>query len=588
MADAHRFATSSPVAPEAARPAVKPLAPAPEARPTDSEQTTFPTLIVGSLDGAKGGIASGIGRRLAAWTRRNRTDLFIVGGLVLVIAVVHGVGMNANPAPVDDEGTYVAQAWSVVSRHSLTPYTYWYDHPPLAWLLLAGWSWVTHGFRPGQAALEAGRQFVLLSQLISAGLLYLIVRRLALARPWAVAAVILWGLSPLTVLYGRQVYLDNLALPWLLGAFALALSPRRGLWALSGAGALMAGAVLSKETFLIFLPALGWQVWQQSDRRTRAFCMTGFLVGFGLVLVVFPLYALLKGELFPGQGHVSLYDAVWFQVFGRQSNGSIFSSGTQAHGLVTGWLDTDPWLLGAGTVMLPVSLLLRRVRPLAIAYLIGVLVGIRGGYLPQPYVIALLPLATVVTIAGLAWGAARLGDAFSAIRRRWASRRHDPASARRVASGAAALGALGVFVVGAVPAWAHDDHAAMTSDAWGPYRQAEAWIEANVSPSSRILTDDTMFVDLVQHGFTGHLQVVWFYKLGFANNLDPSVARSLPGGWKDFNYVIETPSMRGAVTTDPQKETEVADAIKHSTVVIRFGSGPEEIDVRRVQNGGKR
>ena len=37
----------------------------------------------------------------------------------------------------DDEGTYASQAWSVTHLRALAPYTYWYDHPPLGWLVLS-------------------------------------------------------------------------------------------------------------------------------------------------------------------------------------------------------------------------------------------------------------------------------------------------------------------------------------------------------------------------------------------------------------------------------------------------------------------
>ena len=518
----------------------------------------------------------------AQWVRRNQVDLVIVAALILVVGLVHGIGMNASPAPVDDEGTYVAQGWAVVARHALTPYTYWYDHPPLGWILIGVWGWFTHGFRPGQLAVVTGREFILVTQLVATALVYLIGRRLGLSRLGSAAAVLAWALSPLVVDYGRQVYLDNVALPFLLGAFALALTPRRGLWALSAAGALLGAAVLCKETFLVFLPALAWQAWQQTDKRTRAFCLTGFLVGLAVVLVGYPLYALLKGELLPGPGHVSLFDAIRFQLSGRQSSGNVFNATSQAGSQVRGWLHLDPWLLGAGTVLLPVAIWVRRLRPVGVAYLIGLLVGVHGGYLPEPYLIALLPLAALVAVGGVAALAGALPPGRGALGER--RPRHRMATVR-MAVVLAAAGA--VTVVGVAPAWARADRSIMTTDAWGPYRQAEAWVEANVSHQSRILVDDTMWVDLEQHGFDHHLQVVWFYKLGFANNLDPSVARSLPGGWKDFRYVIVTPSMRGALVDNPRQETEVQDAISHSSVVARFGTGTAEIDIRRVNNGGR-
>ena len=67
----------------------------------------------------------------------HRTSLALVLGLLIVAGVVHATGMARAPQRVDDEGTYVAQAWAVQHWRTLGHYTYWYDHPPLGWLLLA-------------------------------------------------------------------------------------------------------------------------------------------------------------------------------------------------------------------------------------------------------------------------------------------------------------------------------------------------------------------------------------------------------------------------------------------------------------------
>src|SRR5207244_2562581 len=72
---------------------------------------------------------------------------------------------------------------------------------------------------------------------------------------------------------------------------------------------------------------------------------------FVLATLAYPLYASLKGELLPGHGHVSLFEAVRFQLFTRPSTGSAFSPSSVSRQLIDGWLRTDPWLLGVGTVL---------------------------------------------------------------------------------------------------------------------------------------------------------------------------------------------------------------------------------------------
>lgn len=505
-----------------------------------------------------------------AWVRKHRVSLIVLSCLLVVVGIVHGVGMSRTPLPVDDEGTYMAQAWAVQVRHTLTPYTYWYDHPPVGWIQLAGWTWVTHAFSGSALAIVAGRRIMLLYALVDAALLYLIARRLRLSRLWASVAVLALALSPLAVDYQRMVYLDNLAMPWLLASFALALTPRRRLWTFGAAGACLATAVLSKETMLIFLPALVYQVWQRAHRTTRAFCVTATVAVFALIVAVYPLLAVLKGELLPGPGHVSLATAIHFQLSGRQGTGNPFNPTSQAHSLVAGWLRLDPWLPLAGLICLPVGFSVRRYRPLAVAEAIALLDVLRGGYLPVPYVIGILPFAALLVAA--------TGSTLSGLVH-WTSERRAWAAVKAgMLVGAAA--ALLAFVI---PAWASGLHTQMTQNQVAPTTQAETWVEQHVPRSNRLLVDDTVWVDLVDHGFDRPYGVVWFYKLGYVNQLDPSVRRILGGGWHDFQYVIETPSMRAAIAgSGAQALPQVAAAVDHSVPVVSFGSGVDTITVRRI------
>ncbi len=508
-----------------------------------------------------------------AWLRRHRVSLVVLTALLVVVGIVHGVGMTRMPGPVDDEGTYMAQAWTVQVRHALTPYTYWYDHPPVGWVQLAGWTWVTHAFNGAGLAVVAGRRIMLVYALADAALLYLIARRLRLSRAWSSVAVLAFGLSPLAVDYQRMVYLDNIAMPWLLGAFALALTPRRRLWTYGASGACFAIAVLSKETMLLFAPALLYQVWQRSHRSTRAFCVTALASVFALMAAMYPLLALLKGELLPGPGHVSLSSAVAFQLDGRQGTGSPFNRMSQAHSLVAGWLHLDPWLLVAGAVCVPIGLSVRRFRPVAVAQGVALLGVVHGGYLPVPYVVSLLPFGALL----LAAAGSTLGSTA-----RW---RRD----HRLRSGLLTVVLLccaGAVLADLTPAWASGLRTQMTHDEMAPTARAESWVEQDVPHTDRLLTDDTVWVDLVTRGFDRPFGVVWFYKLGYVNNLDPSVSRKLGGGWRDFQYVVVTPSLRAALagggsSTLPQ----VAQAVAHSTPAATFGAGSDQIVVRRIHPG---
>jgi 4-amino-4-deoxy-L-arabinose transferase-like glycosyltransferase len=494
-------------------------------------------------------------------------SLTVAAGVLIVAALVLGVGIQHYPGFSDDEGTYVAQAWAVRDQGSLAHYTYWYDHPPLGWLQLAGMTWLLSPLLHSGSAVADGRTVMLIPALCSAALLFVLARRLGFRRSFAAAAVLLFVLSPLAIASLRMVFLDNIATPWVLAAFVLAASPERRLWAYAGSGICFAIAVLTKETSLLVLPGLVVAVSQGVDRRTRAFCLTAFATMLGLGLLVYPLFAVLKGELLPGAGHVSLLEALRFQLYGRASTGSALTAGTFSRQLVSSWLSLDAWLLLLGIAALPVGLWIRRLRPAAVALGCLVVMGLRPGYLPQPYVVALLPFCALLVMgaADAAWGFTRgLG-------------------LRRASIAAAALY---VALIAFGRTWYAADGYAMTENQTGPVLAAQRWIPRHIDHRARVLVDDTMYVDLVRSGFAPRFGAVWFYKLDFTTNLDPSIVRHLPQGWRAFDYVLSTDVIRSALTQNPSSLSEVRLALAHSRPVVTFGAGSRRVEIRRITGVG--
>jgi hypothetical protein len=394
------------------------------------------------------------------------------------------------------------------------------------------------------------------AKVASAALLYLLGRRLGFGRVAAAAAVLLFGLCPLGLGLQRMVFLDNLAVMWTLAALALAVSPRRSLAATAGSAVCFGLAVVTKETILVLAPALLVALWRNASPQTRRYGIPLFLTLFGGLLLFYPLYALLKNELFEGPGHVSLLWAVKWQLFGRPPSGSILDPASGSRGVLRFWFDQDPWLLVGGALLTPVGLWFRRTRAVALALGIQVAMLFRGGYLPYPYVIAMVPFAALV-VAGVAdqlWCAA--GGA-------------DRAVVRRAGRAAVALAvAAGLVVV--APAWGRGLEQAMTEDHSQPPRQALAFVLANVPPRSRLLVDDNLWTDLVRNGFNPN--PIWFYKL----DLDPAIRGSSPGRWRDIDYIV----LGALPPTILQDLPLVTAAIKHSEVVASYGDG--EITIRRV------
>ncbi|MFF4748770.1 ArnT family glycosyltransferase [Streptomyces sp. NPDC002514] len=512
--------------------------------------------------------------RPPARLRSSRSDLLLCGLLLAAILVVQGWNISAYPTFSDDEGTYLAQAWAVQQGEGLAHYTYWYDHPPLGWLQIALLTWIPSALDPGVMTVGTMRLAMLLVSGVSAVLVYVLGRRLALPRWAAALGMALIGLSPLAVVLQREIFLDNIAVMWLLLAFCLAASPSRHLWHHFGAGLAAAAGVLTKETMLIVLPALLVTMWRHSHRDTRKFALTGAVTACALAGFSYPLFALLKGELLPGSGHVSLWDGITYQL-SRPGSGFILDPSSGSYAVFHSWLYYDRVLpLGglAGALLLLVtwrwSVTARALAGPALTVAILAAMALRpNGYLPAMYIIGALPFLALV----LAGGAASVTHAVL-------RRRRSEHEKRYVTGGRYALAAVLAVAAGAhvVPQWYDGDRTAVTADANAPYRQASAWLSTEVDDpaDTRVLVDDALWLDLVHAGYEPGLGAIWFYKA----DLDPAVTKTMPHGWRDIDYVVASPTVR----RDARDLPNVRAAIQHSTPVATFGTGADRIEIRQI------
>ncbi|OUM43336.1 hypothetical protein B8W73_05325 [Arthrobacter agilis] len=496
------------------------------------------------------------------WSRvHGRAPLFLMPTLLLA-GIVQAWNMAGSPQRIDDEGTYVAQAWAITNLGELAHYTYWYDHPPLGWIQLAGYAQLTGAFERWDTAVMAGREAVLVATLISTALLWLLGRKIGLSRAMATGAALLFALSPLALQFHRTVYLDNIATPWLLGALILAMSRKHQLAGFVGAAVVFGVAVLTKETYLLALPLVGFVMYRSAWPATRRYTLSVattmlVLVGFGYIL-----FAAVKGELIPGSNRVSLIDGIAFQLSSRASSGSVTDPDSLISRTFTMWWQLDQVFILAGIAASLVALFIRKFRPYAVLVLALVVFMFRpGSYLPVPYIIMLLPFAALLVAGVTSWAFSRL--------------RHGSSVGR--AGGVAIMMALILAVVTAVPLWATQLRGFLLSDLDQPTAQAQAWLESNVPRSNRLIIDDAMWVDLVRSGFERD-NVIWYYKM----DTDADVIDASPEGWRDSDYIVTTDSMR----TFPQQFPQVNEALQNSEVVASFGTGAQTVDIRRIYPEG--
>ena len=507
--------------------------------------------------------------QLRATVRRHRVSLVWLAPLLLVAGVVHAWGMYTYPNWIDDSGTYLAQAWAVQYRHSLAHYTYWYDHVPGGWIQMAVWSALTNGFNRHRSAMAFGYECMLIAKVAAAGIMFALARRLGYRRPAAAASVLLFALCPLVLVYSRWIYLDSIVVPWILLALYLAYSPRRSLWAGIGTGVAFAIAVLSKETSLVWAPAVAWAMLQNGDRRNRHVVWAVSAAVSVAMMSLYPLYAVFKNELLEGPGHVSLEWTVKWQLFERGSTGSVLHPGA-GRDLFLGWLAYDKYLLLTGLAMIPLGFCYRRLRPVTLALLIQALMLCRDGYLPVMHVINLTPFAALLVpgVLDAIGGSPGLVSKGRRERRPRSRRSALVMGSRRAVPAVAVLTAFAILVA---PAWAASLRQMMTVREKPAFHQAVLWLAGNVKRDKTIVVDDSEWVDLVHnHGFR---PPIWVYKL----DLDPAVRRPLRR--IDYIAVDDTLWKLGEAR---EKFPSLFLARKHARRVAAFGRGDDRVTIWKV------
>ncbi|ABD12617.1 hypothetical protein ThrDRAFT_03496 [Frankia casuarinae] len=473
-----------------------------------------------------------------------------VGAAVVACALVHAVNLDGWPGRFnEDEGTYAAQAYALRYWGRLAHYTYWYDHPFGGWAQIAAYAWVTDAFGRGATGVSAAREFMLWVHVASCVLVYLFARRLDVRRPYAVTAVALFSLSPLALWFQRMVFLDNIMVMWLLAALVMAAAPRRRVRTAVLAGLAVSVAFWSKESALVFLPGVYLMVWINHRRRNLRAASLGFAAAAVAGPGAFVVFAAARGELH------QLRRAVEFQLFTRQSSGSVLDRGSSAWNLVGFWLGLDAILLAAGLVAAIAGLLVPRLRVPSVLLVSQALLLLREGYLPYPYVVGMLPFAALC-VAGLADHLhPRPGPATTTARLRLA------AVASVVVAGLAVLSWQWGPVL--VDATSRDDSL--------PSREASAWYLGHVPPGRVTITNDYAWLDLLRGG----TRPIWHWKIN-----DQAVRASLPNGWRDVDYVILDAWMAEPATL--HRLPLLADALAHGVKVASFGAGPTKVTIYRV------
>lgn len=490
--------------------------------------------------------------------RWSRAELATLGSLLVVSFLLTAWNLGGGPRYFEDEGTYTARSWSLLD-FSLDPYWYIFDHPPGAWMQMAPFVVIFEFLGFGQSAVRTARITSLLALLVIVTLLYVIARRMLINRVVTVVVLAAFVSSPLTQEFMRRVYLDNIATAWALLAFAVAVAPSRHRWNYGLAGMAFGVAVLSKLTMLLLAPALALAVFTFARRDQRWTAPMATAMGAAIIGSLLPLWAAATGQF-------GNFLAGTLRQVARDGGGSMFVEGTIRHAIVSRWYDYDQGFLYVGLAAAVVVLLASaRGRWIGLAVLLPLVQVLRtDGYLPAMYVIFLLPFLTLAL--------AMCAQAVWNVGARWL---HFPSRRGRIVTVTAAIALFAMLVGPTVVSRLQAD--LYTNDINAPVDDGVAWLMDNTTVSERIMADDIVFIDLRRHGRTDEWrEVVNVYKL----DLDPLATTKLPAGWREFDYILDTPVLRGSLADEAL--VGAREAYRSSTVMVSFGEGEMRVDVRRV------
>lgn len=477
--------------------------------------------------------------------KKNKKTLIILAVLLFISGVAHGYNMFHYPYYENDEGVYMSQAWSLITQGRLAPYTYWYDHAPAGWMLIALWTKITGGFFTFGLSVNSGRVLMLLLHLGTTAFLFFITKKLTKSRVSAAVAVLFFSLSPLGIYFQRRVLLDNIMTFWLFMSLAFLFKDKLKLSHFVLSAISFGLAVLSKENAIFFAPIILYLIYQKSHAHHKDLALIKWLAISGFIISFYLLYALLKGELFPvgflgdNTSHVSLLATLKEQL-SRDSGASIsdFSKNGFWNNMRT-WLADDPVIILLGIVTTEANLLIgvknKTARFVGLLSLSFWLFLIRGGIVIEFYIIPLLPIfALNIAIFGH-WLTQGVGALMK--RGRFVVLKYVPAFI---------LGVVAVVTFFHFGRNLRQGQHLFLSDQTTPQKEAVEWMLSRETPNDFFVIDNYGYVDLHSKGKNSFNHAEWYWKV----DRDPDIATALLNGSpQGIAYIALTPQMEHDITT---------------------------------------
>jgi beta-glucosidase-like glycosyl hydrolase/4-amino-4-deoxy-L-arabinose transferase-like glycosyltransferase len=488
--------------------------------PIDWDRYYSPLVVVLTLIEAK--VIAAILNYLYQMVPQNKIKKFLISlkenkyfypGVVFSLTLIAFLWNSFNyPVFLGDEGIYSFQAWWLAKFGKLSPYTYWYDHSPFGWLLIGLWQRMTFGPTTFGFTLNSGRVFMAFIGAVTNLFVYLTVKKLTKNKIIGLFSALLFALSPLNIIYHRQILLDNIETLFLVLSLYFLFNAEKKVSRFLLSGLFFGFSFLSKEIVAFLLPAYLLTLLWESKGENNAYLRLIWIISAGFLISLFPLLALLKGEFFPGEGHVSFLETVVFQM-SRGSEYRFWQPQSMFYQAWKDWIKIDPIIIFLGLWSVVVNLFNLKNKKgvlttlLALSYIFFL---IRGGLVLGFYLIPLLALFVINTGIALQ----NMIKEYKFVKK-------------------------GFLIFFAIFIWLfYQSLPVFTRNITANQKQVVNYIKQNLAKKDYIVVDDFAYLDLKIAGFN----VDWYSKV----ENDPEVREDkLKDNWKNIDYIMTDDYIEG-------------------------------------------
>ncbi len=492
--------------------------------------------------------------------------------LISYVAYLHGFNLTKYPYYESDEGTYTSQAWSVITQDSLSPYTYWYDHPPVAWLVISAWySLLPDSYFTFGNSIDTARVLMWLLFIVNSVLVFHIVNKLTKSALAATLAVVVYSSSPLAIYFTRRVLLDNVQVLWLLLSIVVLLPSQLSLRRYAASGVFFALAFLTKITAVMFgLPML-FLLLALKEKTHKIFRTFTWLSLSAVVTSFYFIYAAIKDELLPpmfasSKPHVSFWETISFQM-SRGEALAFYERGSDLMNAYNEWFLKDPLLVLISVLTIFVGALTfffvknTWYRFFVLMNLFYIIFLIRGGIVINFYFVPMLPFISIL-FALIVNGCIKNMNEFFVkylIIIKWEkfSKAVKPTILILI------TGALVIYYNFAL------DQKYLYVDETKNQIAAVKWVKENLPENTDILIDVAMYVELNDPNYINDKvfdNAEWFYKI----SRDPEIRDDkYDNNWKNFDYLLLTHEMLKQIDNFDENDI-VSQAFENSLPKVKW------------------